>query len=407
MADARCEPSAPSVLALAAALAACALVAAPAPASAAYTRHLDLSYDIDSPPAPSPAGQNQLDLYTPVGAKRGSRPVVVYVHGGGWQQGDKRNRIQRKADLFTGAGYVLASLNYRLSPRLTPTGDLDPSRVKFPAHPHDVGEAIGWLHRHVARYGGDPTRIVLIGHSSGAHLVSLVATDPRYLKAYGVAQREILGVVSLDTAAYDVSRQADPRRKGARALWNAFGTPDENAATGSWLAGSPLHWAEPSDPPFLLVIQQAGTRARKNETRRMARALGQGSDSVLAVPLNHEGINRTLGAADPTLETTTVTGFIRDAISAARPVASVRRHPRRRLRTQGGRARVVFTFRVKGTYLRLQCRRDHGRFAACRSRFAYRVRPGRHTLAVRALAPSGAPGPVARFSFAVRSAGSA
>jgi arylformamidase len=378
--------------------------AAPPPASAAYTRHLDVSYDIDSPPA-VPA-QNRLDVYRPTGAKRGSRPVVVWVHGGGWQQGDKRNQILRKAGLFTGAGYVFVSVNYRLSGVAPPTGPFDPNRVKFPDHPHDVGEAIGWLHRNVARYGGDPTRIVLIGHSSGAHLVSLVGVDPRYVRAYAVPASQILGVVSLDTAAYDIIGLTDPQRnEGARGAWSVFGTPEENAATGSWVGASPLRWAEASDPPFLLVIQQAAKRARRNQTRRMARALGLASDAVLAVPLNHAGINRTLGAdPDPTLETSTVVRFVRDAIAAAHPVASIRRHPRRRIRAKSGRARVTFTFGVRRTYLRLQCRRDRGAFAACRSRFAYRVGPGSHTLAVRAIAPSGAPGPAATFRFRVRTA---
>lgn len=413
MADAWCDPSAAtrsprqrvcSALALSAALA-CA-VAAPAPASAAFTPHLDLSYDIDSPPAPSPAAQNRLDLYTPTGAQRGSRPVVVYVHGGGWQQGDKRNQILKKANLFTGRGYVFASVNYRLSPTAPPTGPFDPARVKFPDHPHDVGEAIGWLHRNVARYGGDPTRFVLIGHSSGAHLVSLVGTDFRYVRAYDVPRSYVLGVVSLDTAAYNIGGLANPRRKGSRGVWSVFGTPEENAATGSWLAASPLHWADPSDPPFLLVIQQAAPRNRVNQSRRMALALGEGSDAVLAVPLNHNGINRTLGATpDPTLETSAVTRFVGDSIAAARPAVSIRKHPRRRLRTRTRGARVVFTFAVKRTYLRLQCRRDGGRFATCRSRIAYRAGLGKHTLAVRALAPSGAPGPADQFRFAVRRAG--
>jgi acetyl esterase/lipase len=332
--------------------------------------------------------------------------VVVYVHGGGWQQGDKRNQIRRKVNLFTGSGYVFASVNYRLSPPAPPVGAFDPNRVKFPDHPHDVGEAIGWLHRNVARYGGDPTRIVLAGHSSGAHLVSLVATDPRYLRAYRVRRTAIVGVVSLDTAAYDIAGRADPtRNEGARGVWSVFGTPEENAATGSWRAASPLRWADADDPPFLLVVHQAATRARRNQTRRMALALGLGSESVLAVPLNHAGINRMLGAlGDPTTETATVTRFVRGVISAARPVASIRKHPRKRLRVRRGRVRVAFTFRVEGTYLRLQCRRDGGRFAACRSRLAYRARPGRHTLAVRALAPDGTPGPVAKFRFAVRRA---
>ena len=140
---------------------------------------------------------------------------------------------------------MFASVNYRLSPLAPATGPFDPERVRFPDHPHDVGEAIGWLYRHVARYGGDPTRIVLIGHSSGAHLASLVGVAPRYVRAYGVPRARILGVVSLDTAAYDVTGLADPlRNEGARGVWSVFGTPEENAAGGS--GPRPRHCASPT-----------------------------------------------------------------------------------------------------------------------------------------------------------------
>jgi acetyl esterase/lipase len=378
-----------------------AALALPAPASAAFTRHLNLSYDIDSPPAT--ATLNQLDLYSPRGAARGSRPVVVWVHGGGWQQGDKRNQIQRKARLFTDAGYVLASVNYRLSSVAPATGPLDPNRVKFPDHPHDVGEAIGWLHRHVARWGGDPTRMVLMGHSSGAHLASLVGVDPRYVRAYGVPRSTILGVVSLDTAAFSVVGIVSG--EGARGGWSVFGTPEENAATGSWVRASPIRWADADDPPFLLVLQQKAKRNRVNQTRRFARALGLAGNALLQVPLNHAGINRTLGARpDPTLETSYVTRFVRETVAAARPVATIRAHPRKRLRAKGATVRVRFSFRIARTYQRVQCRRDGGRYRTCGSPFAYRVRPGRHVFSVRALAPSGAPGPADSFRFRVRPA---
>ncbi|HEU0025401.1 MAG TPA: alpha/beta hydrolase [Thermoleophilaceae bacterium] len=380
------------------------LAGVPSAASAAYTPHLNLSYDIDSPPAPSPARHNQLDLYTPTGARQGSRPVVAYVHGGGWQVGDKRNKILRKVNLFTGQGYVFASLNYRLSPTAPPTGAFDPNRVRFPDHPHDVGEAIGWLRRNVARYGGDPSRIVLIGHSAGAHLVSLVGTDPRYVQAYGVRSRNLLGVVSLDTA-YDITPLANPQREGSRGTWSVFGTPEENAATGSWRAASPLFWADPSDPPFLVVGRQAAPRRRQNEARRFVTALGLGSGSLLAVPLTHAGINDSLGSpTDPTLETDTVTAFVRGAVVSARPKATIRRHPKRRVRADGARARVTFSFRADRTYLRFQCRRDRTRFKSCRSPFRWRARPGRHTFQVRALDPAGGPGPADRFRFRVRRA---
>jgi acetyl esterase/lipase len=258
-----------------AALAGCLLALAATGSAAAAISHLDLDYDLGSPPAPSPASQNRLDLYLPDDAgPTDSRPVVVYVHGGGWRQGDKRNRILDKANLFTDAGYLFASINYRLSPEAL-SATPDPSRVMFPDHPHDVGEAIGWLGRNLASRGGDPERIALIGHSAGAHLVSLVATDPSYVEAYGVDPWQLIGAVALDTGAFDVpARIAELGPAGQLLYFNAFGTVAENAATGSWAEASPIEWADPADPAQLLVTQMA-SQARVQENRRMASALGQ------------------------------------------------------------------------------------------------------------------------------------
>jgi acetyl esterase/lipase len=269
-----------------------ALAVSLAAAAPAADRHLDVSYDRGSPPPV--AAWNRLDLYSPRGARRASHPVAVWIHGGGWQEGDKREDIRRKARLFTRAGYVLASVNYRLSGLAPPTGPFDPERVRFPDHPRDVGEAVGWLRRNVARYGGDPTRFVLVGHSSGGHLAALLGTDRRYLRARGVPWRSLRGVVTLDGAALDVVRLADPdRNEGARGIWSVFGTPQEDAATGAWAAASPLRHADAGDPPFLQVVSRAATAANVREARRMARRVG---GPLVRVPFDHVEIGRNLGA---------------------------------------------------------------------------------------------------------------
>jgi arylformamidase len=286
---------------------------ASAPAAESHIRHADLSYDLGSPA--SPAAHNRLDLFVPRPSSR-PRPVVVYVHGGGWQAGDKR-RLGHKARLFTRAGYLFASVNYRLSPSF---GGLPaPDRVRFPDHPHDVGEALGWLTRNVRRYGGDPDRLVLIGHSAGAHLVSLVGADPSFGGAYGVPARAVRGVVSLDTAAFDIAAKADPARsRRPRLYWNAFGTPAEEAADPRWARASPINLADHGDPPFLLVTQRQPSRVAENGA--MLRALGnRPSDSLVAVALDHAGINRMLGSPrDTTRETDAVMSFVRAVVGRPR-----------------------------------------------------------------------------------------
>jgi arylformamidase len=306
-----------------------AAAAALGPAGAAgakrdYVAHRDLDYDLGSPPPSAQPDANRLDLYHARGARKRSRPVVVWIHGGGWRKGDKHIGARKKARLFTGARYVFASLNYRLSSAPFDPARPDPSRVMFPAHPHDVGEALGWLKRNVGRYGGDRRRLILIGHSAGAHLASLVATDPGYLRAHGVGRRRVLGFVSLDGPAFDIAIAADPAtshrsRAGREMLWNAFGTPQENALSGAWAEGSPLTFAGPEDPPGLLVTQ-AGNELRLSAHREMALALGRDPQrAVLPLPLDHREINHALGSADEDHgETGAVMKFVRRLVARAR-----------------------------------------------------------------------------------------
>jgi acetyl esterase/lipase len=361
--------------------------------------HPDINYHAGSPTAvPS---QNQLDLYTPDGVTgKDRRPVVVYVHGGAWATGDKANQIGDKVALFTGAGYVFASVNYRLSPDSgNPEGN--PNRVKFPDHPRDVGEALGWLSHHVAAYGGDPDRIALIGHSAGAHLVSLVSTDSEYVAAYGVHPWQLIGTVSLDSAAYDIPSHIATGTAQARGiLYNAFGTPAENAASNAWVLGSPIAWAGPMDPPFLLVTQ-AAVPGRVSETQRMAAALAGGSGaSVFLAPYDHEGINDAVGGVDPGGETPAIMDFISRAVGAAKePKAKLRKHPRKRIRTHGRRAKVRFRFKANVPGASFKCRLDKGKLKACKGKRSFRIGRGKHTVRYQALSSRGRPGPVQRFRF--------
>ena len=372
-----------------------------APCTAA-TPHPHINYDIDSPPAQ--AKLNDLDLYTPDGVGAGDRrPVVVYVHGGAWSIGDKANQIQDKVKLFTGAGYVFASINYRLSPD-SGNPETNPGRIKFPDHPHDVGEAIGWLSRHVASYGGDPDRIALIGHSAGAHLVSLVSTDPEYVNAYGLKEWQLIGTVSLDSDAYDIPHRIATGGPQARAIfYNAFATPAENAVSNAWVLASPITWAGAKDPPFLLVPQVA-VPDRVSESQRMAAALAAGSGgSVLPVPYDHEGINDAVGGpTDTTAETAAIMDFFSRAIAAAKqPKAKLRRHPPRRFAARGHRTRVKFAFKANVPGATFKCRLGKGKLKRCKSRRTFRVGAGSHSLRYRALSERDRPGKVQSFKFRV------
>jgi acetyl esterase/lipase len=131
-----------------------------------------------------------LDIYSPAGAK--NLPVVFWVHGGGWQTGDKAN-VQEKPAWFTKKGFVFVSINHRLLPE-----------VEMEVLVRDVAKAFGWMHKHIAEHGGDPQRVLVGGHSSGAQLATLICTDDRYLKAEGVSFASLIGCVPVDGDTYDI-----------------------------------------------------------------------------------------------------------------------------------------------------------------------------------------------------------
>lgn len=372
-----------------------------------YVTQSDISYDLGSPPA-DPA-QNRLDIYQPPGPSSNLRPFVLHIHGGGWRRGDKANAsMPDKAALFTGLGYGLVSINYRLSPNTGDPDNPDPNRIMFPDHPDDVGEAIGWLDRNAAAYGLDPDRIILMGHSAGAHLASLVSTEPKYIERYGVDRRQILGTIPLDTAAFDIEQSvlgSDPEEPSAL-FASAFGTPAENAVSDIWATASPLTWADPSDPRHLFVVQTIPYRISRQVA--MASKLGQEESSVVAVPLNHNGVNRAIGSpTDTTQATPAVVQFVAERLSSYRePRVKILKRPSKLVRL-GRKARsgkpkkktVRFAFKGLENVSGFQCRIDGADFRSCTSPRRYRVGPGKHRFRVRPLYPSGRPGEVKLIKF--------
>lgn len=131
-----------------------------------------------------------LDIYSPPGAK--NLPVVFWIHGGGWQAGDKSD-VKLKPQWFMDKGFVFVSTNYRLLPE-----------VDMGTLIRDVAAAFGWMEKHIAEYGGDPKRVLVGGHSAGAQLAALISTDERYLNEQGVGLDVLIGCVPVDGDTYDV-----------------------------------------------------------------------------------------------------------------------------------------------------------------------------------------------------------
>ena len=131
-----------------------------------------------------------LDIYTPDDAR--NLPVVFWIHGGGWQAGDKTS-VQIKPRVFTDRGYIFVSTNYRLLPE-----------VEMGVLIRDVAKSLGWVHKNISGHGGDASRIFVMGHSAGAQLAALICTDDRYLKAERVPFDVLKGCVPVDGDTYDL-----------------------------------------------------------------------------------------------------------------------------------------------------------------------------------------------------------
>jgi acetyl esterase/lipase len=238
-----------------------------------------------------PEDLNSLDIYTQEGFE--NRPVIVYVHGGGWHQGDKKN-IREKDTFFLENGYVFVSVNYRLSPPCPPCDTDNPDRIKHPAHVEDTAYALRWVYDHIAEYGGDPNRIVLCGHSAGAHLVSLIGTNERFLNRAGLVLRDLAGVISLDSAAFDLPWLLEVTRI-EELYTNCFG--EEAAVLED--ASPALHIEAGKDiPPFLLIHQQRELREEINVRFQAPLEEAGIYTERYGFPYSHAQINALVGGVD-------------------------------------------------------------------------------------------------------------
>ncbi|MEW6359941.1 MAG: alpha/beta hydrolase fold domain-containing protein [Planctomycetota bacterium] len=191
-----------------------------------------------------------IDIYAP--EKAADCPVMIWVHGGAWQKGDKGN-IRGLSDAFVREGFVLVSTNYRLAPK-----------DKFPAQPEDVAAAIAWVYKHATEYGGDPGRLFLMGHSAGAHLVALLATDESYLQKNGLTLKALSAVVPLDTEAYNLEGLAE--RFGGK-LPDTWGVPFGQDPV-AWAKASPIaHVKKGKGIPPMIVAYSGGMKPNSNPNR--------------------------------------------------------------------------------------------------------------------------------------------
>lgn len=244
---------------------------APATVPAGVRQLQNISYGSDP--------HQRLDVYVPETATSHA-PIVFMVHGGGWKRGDKDMDavVTNKISRWVPRGIVFVSIDYRMLPEADP-------RVQA----QDVARALAYVQDHAGAWGGDRGKVVLMGHSAGAHLVALLEASPDWTAQAGA--RDALGTVLLDSGALDV-----PALMQAPHLPLYDETFGDNPAF--WRAVSPQQQLVPRRPPTLAVCSTQRLRSCEQSAAFVgsARASGTRAD-ILREDLSHLEINKTLGAS--------------------------------------------------------------------------------------------------------------
>ncbi len=252
--------------------------------------------------------KHRLDLFlpTPDSVRTEPWPTVIFVHGGGWTEGDKDlafGGVEIYGNIgryFASRGIGAVTVNYRLLHGVT-----------WPEQIEDVAAAVEWVGEHIALYGGDPEALFLMGHSAGGQLATRVALDPEALPRTDAF--DVCGVIAVSGAAYDLTDEEtyalsnDPAYYGRR--FNPTGTDAD------WQAdASPIRFASSDAPAFLIIYAGGESRALQRQSQLLDTALTEaGAEStVIIVPgQSHERILLALSRDDETAGPAML-GFVRE-----------------------------------------------------------------------------------------------
>ena len=225
----------------------------------------------------------KLDLYLPKSNHSNQKnqklaPILMIVHGGAWSIGDKshQNLIQHKASYWNQQGWVVISVNYRLVPKVT-----------VQQQTQDIADALSYVQKNALHWQADNHKIVIMGHSASAHLVTLLSTHPDWISNFPQPWK---ATIALDSAVYDLETLMS--RPHAQFYDRVFGASKEN-----WRLVSPKVQLKHSLPAFLAVcstIRPDQPCVQAHSFIQQAKVLGT-STAYLPLPLSHAEINRNLG----------------------------------------------------------------------------------------------------------------
>ncbi|MCB9963760.1 MAG: alpha/beta hydrolase [Rhodospirillales bacterium] len=245
---------------------------------------MDISYvSENSTPA------QRLDVYVPEPGNGKPAPVLIYVHGGGWHNGDKKMHKVLNPSTYTDAGVILVSINYRLSPQ-----------YQHPAHVQDCAAAVRWVVDHINEYGGNPHNIILAGHSAGAQIVALLGTNPKYLKEQQLPLTAFRAVMPVDTATFDLTRpqEGKAQRMVMKMREKAFGTDKKTL-----IDASPALQVKKGTPLSPVVAFATANRddavAQTNAFVKVLKDTGHAAESIIIDDdQTHRDMNRAIFIKD-------------------------------------------------------------------------------------------------------------
>lgn len=246
----------------------------------------------DVPYVKSGHERHVLDIYAAPGTK--NAPVVFWIHGGGWQTGDKSS-VQQKPQAFVDRGYVFVSTNYRLLPQV------DMGTIN-----RDLAKSLRWVYENIAQHGGDPRRVIVGGHSAGAQLAALLCTDDRLLKAEGVPFSILKGCIPVDGDTYDVPAivaSGDLRRKLHGQADPKFGHRAKFGGTDELLReySAVTHVARGKGIPPFFILHTTESHETSAQAFRLGTVLREAGVPVKvygARETTHNSVNAAIGVPD-------------------------------------------------------------------------------------------------------------
>jgi acetyl esterase/lipase len=201
-----------------------------------------------------PAPMQKIDIYRPPGSGENA-PVVLFLYGSRWE-GGRREHYAFVGKKLAAHGVLALVADYRQYPD-----------VRFPVFVQDAARALQWAQHNSGAYGGDPRRLFVVGHSAGAHIAALLATDARYLAAVRMRPRDLRGVVGI-AGPYDFLpfTEADLR--------DIFGPEPQ------WPDSQPVNFVDGDEPPMLLLHGSDDRVVWPRNSERLAQRLRTAGDRV-------------------------------------------------------------------------------------------------------------------------------